>query len=117
MESTGFVDRRSATRIDKVFPVVLCSDEFGSQRCIARNISTTGMFVQMDEPLPLRTKVIVRFTLPGEDATLCAVAQVQNHYYLQFGQAGERSSLSGIGLRFRRFVAEAGAQPPQHRLH
>ena len=72
-------ERRAATRIDKIFRVRLSTDELGDQWYVARNISATGMFVEMAEPLPLRTKVIVRFSLPNDDAAICAMAQVQNH--------------------------------------
>ena len=110
-------ERRSASRIDKVFRVLLSHDETGDQWAIARNISAQGMFVEMAEPLPLRSKVVVRFTLPSEDAAICAVARVQNHYYLQYSDADGLRGLCGVGLKFLQFVAEAGACPPADRLH
>lgn len=110
-------ERRSSGRIDKVFRVSLTTEELGEQWCTARNISESGMFVEMSEPLPLRTKVIVRFQFHGDDAAICAIARVQNHYYLQFaGDDGPRG-LSGVGLRFLRFVPEIGAPVPEDRLH
>jgi len=114
---SGVPDRRSATRIDKLFRVMLSTEEHGELWYLARNISATGMFVEMAEPLPLRTKVIVRFALPGESAGLCAVARVQNHYYLQYTEAEQLRGLTGVGLRFLRFVPEAGAMVPIGELH
>ena len=110
-------ERRSAARVDKVFRVCISTEELGDQWCVARNISASGMFVEMAEPLPLKTKVIVRFALPEDDAAICAVARVQNHYYLHFNEGGEIRGLSGVGLRFLRFVPEVGAPVPEHRLH
>ncbi len=110
-------ERRRATRIDKVFRVLLATDEHGEMWCVARNISTSGMFVEMAEPLPLRTKVVVRFQLPGDDAAICAIARVQNHYYFQYAEGGALHALCGIGLRFLRFVADVGAPVPPERLH
>jgi hypothetical protein len=110
-------ERRASTRIDKVFSVLVFSEEVGEQLCVARNISETGMFIEMPEPLPLRTKVIVRFQMPGEDAAICAVARIQNHYYLQYAGHDGLRALSGVGLRFLRFVAEIGATVPEERLH
>lgn len=110
-------ERRETTRIDKVFRVLVCSEEAGDQWVVARNISSGGMFVEMAEPLPLRTKVIVRFKLPEGDAAICAVARVQNHYYLQYADAGGLRGLCGVGLKFLRFVAEAGPTLPPDRLH
>lgn len=122
---TACAERRGATRIDKVFRVLLSTEEGGDQWAVARNISASGMFVEMASPTPLRTKVIVRFHLPSlleddapdVDASICALARVQNHYYLQYSDGGGLRSLCGIGLRFLRFVPEAGATPPSERLH
>ena len=112
-------ERRASARIDKVFRVLISTDESGDQWYIARNISASGMFVEMADPLPLRTKVIVRFSMPGDDddASICAMARVQNHYYLQFSDGEGLRAIAGVGLRFLRFVPDAGAQPPQDRLH
>lgn len=110
-------ERRASARIDKVFRVLLSTDETGDQWFVARNISEAGMFVEMAQPLPLRTKVIVRFRLDGDEAAICALARVQNHYYLQYSDGEGLRALSGVGLRFLRFVAEAGATPPEDRLH
>lgn len=110
-------ERRAHARIDKVFRVLISTDESGDQWYIARNISHCGMFVEMADPLPLRTKVIVRFTMPGDTAAICAMARVQNHYYLQFSDGDGLRALSGVGIRFLRFVADAGAVPPEHLLH
>ena len=113
----GYSDRRGAARIDKVFRVLISTDEHGELWYLARNISATGMFVEMAEPLPLRTKVIVRFAFPGDDAAICAMARVQNHYYFQYAEGDEIRGLTGVGLRFLRFVPEAGASLPEERLH
>jgi PilZ domain-containing protein len=110
-------ERRAATRIDKVFRVQISTEEFGDQWHVARNISTTGMFVEMAEPLPLNTKIIVRFAVPGDDAAICAMARVQNHYYLQYSDGDGLRALTGVGLRFVRFVAEQGSVTPIDRLH
>lgn len=110
-------ERRASTRIDKVFPVLVFSEEVGEQWCVARNISESGIFIEMSEPLPLRTKVIIRFQMPGEEAAICVVAKIQNHYYLQYSGNGEIRALSGVGMRFLRFVPEIGASVPEDRLH
>jgi hypothetical protein len=110
-------ERRADARVDKIFRVCLSTEELVDQWCLARNISASGMFVEMAEPLPLRAKVIVRFSLPDDDAAICAVARVQNHYYLHFSDGQALRGLSGIGLRFVRFVPEVGAPVPHERLH
>ncbi len=110
-------ERRSATRIDKVFRVLIASDLHAEQWHVARNISGTGMFVEMAEPLPLRTKVVVRFSTGDGAPSICAIAKVQNHYYLQYSDAEGLRALCGVGLRFVRFVADVDAPPPGHPLH
>ena len=110
-------ERRGATRIDKVFRVLLASEQFGEQWAIARNISETGMFVEMAELLPLRTKVVVRFRTTDDVTEIVAMGRVQNHYYLQYTDEGGLRALSGIGLRFVRFVADAGLPTEPARLH
>jgi hypothetical protein len=110
-------DRRGAARIDKVFRVLVTTEERGDQWFIARNISATGMFVEMPEPLPLRTKVIIRFAFADQANAICAVARVQNHYYLQFSDAQGLRGLTGVGLRFLRFVPEIGICEDREQLH
>jgi hypothetical protein len=107
------IERRGATRIDKVFRVLIAWDQGGEQWAIARNISESGMFVEMAEPLPLRTKVVVRFRTPDDGEEIVALGRVQNHYYLQYADAGGLRALSGIGLRFLRFLADVGTVPVQ----
>lgn len=111
------IERRASARIDKVFPVLVFSEEVGEQWCVARNISETGMFIEMPDPLPLNTKVVIRFQMPGDEAAICVVARVQNHYYLQYAGPDGLRALSGVGLRFLRFVPEIGAAVPEDRLH
>lgn len=113
----GMQERRAASRIDKIFRVRLSTDELGDRWYVARNISATGMFVEMAEPLPLKTKVIVRFSLPNDDAAICAMARVQNHYYVHYTEGDDLRGLTGVGLRFLRFVPEVGAPVPRDRLH
>ena len=94
-------ERRRFERIDKVFRVLISADELGDRWYIARNISEGGMFIEMHEPLPLNTKVIVRFQFPGDDAAMCAMAHVRNHYFQFADDHGELQRLCGVGLRSR----------------
>lgn len=115
-------ERRNSARIDKVFWVLLSTEEGGDQWVVARNISSTGMFIEMADPVPLKTKVIIRFQAPPDtaedhDGTICAVARVQNHYYLQYSDGVGLRALRGVGVRFLRFVPEVGNAVPQERLH
>jgi len=113
-------DRRGAARIDKVFRVLL-STEAGDERWVlGRNISSTGMFAETSVPIPLRTKVILRFrpSFDGPtDASICAIARVQNHYCWQYSDGHQLRALNGIGLRFLRFIAEASSPALAEHMH
>lgn len=120
--TTTCAERRSSARIDKVFRVLLSTEESGDQWVIARNISETGMFIEMADPVPLRTKVIIRFQVPPSDTeehegSICAIGRVQNHYYLQYSDGEGLRALRGVGVRFLRFVPEAGAGVSAEQLH
>jgi hypothetical protein len=102
-------DQRLSIRFNKVFPVIVTSELFGDSSGVARNISGGGMFVEMDDPLPLESVVTVTF--PGEDGgpEIAARAEVKHHYSLN-GRVGDRlTSCRGIGLRFLEFLGETDA--------
>jgi hypothetical protein len=110
-------ERRSASRFETMMRVLLATEEHGELWCIARNVSESGMFVEMPEPYPLGTKVVVRFQRPEGRAAICAMARIQNHYYLQFGHQGTVRGLTGVGIRFLRFVPEVGMPAPDELIH
>lgn len=119
---TVCAERRGSARIDKVFRVLLSTEEGGDQWVVARNISTTGMFIEMADPVPLRTKVIIRFQTPPDreeehEGSICAIARVQNHYYLQYSDGVGLRALRGVGVRFLRFVPEVGMDVPAEHMH
>lgn len=102
------VEKRRSMRFDKAFPVALRSDAFGEISAIARNVSTGGMMVEVREPLPLGTQVLVYFSLPDSHVRVTARGEVKNHYFLNFtdGKGGVRA-LSGMGLRFSSFESDS----------
>lgn len=111
------VDRRSSVRIEKLFRVLLSTDELGDQWCWGRDISARGMLVELPDPPALQTKVIVRFSLDPRHAYLCAIGRVRHLYRIQYMQAEELRAMSAIGLQFLRFVPELGARPAPHAVH
>ena len=110
-------ERRTAVRTNKLFQVRVTSEELGDQWCIGRNLSENGMFVEMRDPLPLRTKVVIRFQQPGAEGCICAMARIQNHYYFQYSEQGEVRALCGVGIRFLRFMPEVGRSAPRELMH
>lgn len=112
------LERRAHARANKVFPVRIFASDVGEHCYIARNISATGMFIHMPEPLPLRTTVLVHFSLPcGGASMLTASAKIQNHYYFQYRRDDQLQRMCGVGLRFVRFIPEMGDCPPRCQLH
>jgi hypothetical protein len=102
-----WMNKRAALRFEKVFPVILSSDEFGESNVMARNISAGGILIEMPEPLPLGTKVRVHFMMQDSQATIIARGDVKNHYFLNFNDAGGQRSLTGMAVKFTEFEAES----------
>jgi hypothetical protein len=114
-------DRRIHLRFDKVFSVVVASDDFGESGAVARNISAGGMFVEMADPLPLGSQVTVHFDQPEGGGEIAARAEVQHHYSFNFGDGEGPTFCRGIGLRFVEFLRESprrwlSAQAPLPRI-
>ena len=113
-------DKRTHTRFDKAFLVVIGSELYGDAMAIARNVSTGGILVEMSYAPPLGTVVTVHFQHPrGEDLMdeIVVRAEVKHHHYLNFGAIGESAtSTRAIGLRFLEFI-DAGEAIATERLH
>lgn len=100
-------ERRQSLRFDKVFTVYLTTQQ-GMTRGIARNISSTGLFVETRDALPLGGQIKVTFT--GDDGTeMTALCEVRYQVALNYGHAqdadGEETMTAtamgtrGAGLR------------------
>ncbi len=99
-------ERRSAPRLDKVFPVWIEGDR-GAGLGIARNISEGGMFVETREPQPLGTQV--RITFPSDGVEMTAVAEVRYVcHLLGRAEAGAPAAVRGMGVRFLYFDPRPG---------
>ena len=89
------MDRRQNLRFDKVFTVYLTTED-GMTRGVARNVSSTGLFVETREALPLGGRLKVTFT--SEDSTeMTCLCEVRYQVALNYG--GEGEGTRGVGLR------------------
>ncbi len=78
-------ERRQSLRFDKVFTVYLTTQQ-GMTRGIARNISSSGLFVETRDALPLGGQIKVTFT--GDDGTeMTALCEVRYQVALNYGNA------------------------------
>ena len=100
-------DKRHSERFDKVFPVLVVSDDFGECQGIARNISAGGILVEMADPLPLGSVIRVHFAIPDSQGELIVTGEIKRHYFLQFSDDTGPRALTGIGVRFTRFEEDA----------
>ena len=99
-------ERRQSLRFDKVFTVYLTTQQ-GMTRGIARNISSSGLFVETRDALPLGGQIKVTFS--GDDGTeMTALCEVRYQVALNFSssQSGEEQQQQvvatgprGAGLR------------------
>ena len=98
-------ERRTAPRLDKIFPVWLEGDRGGGMG-VARNISEGGLFVETRDPHPLGSQV--RVTFPSQSGEMTAVGEVRYVCHL-LGRAGNdaltHAAVHGMGVRFLYFEA------------
>ncbi|MCL2626972.1 MAG: PilZ domain-containing protein [Cystobacterineae bacterium] len=97
-------ERRQSLRFDKMFVVLLQSAD-GILRGTGRNISSRGLYVEVQEALALGQKVKVTFS--GEDGTeMTCLCEVRYQMALNYGETGSR----GVGLKI--IAYEVGEQQP-----
>lgn len=101
------MNKRASLRFEKVFPVILSTEQFGECNAMARNISAGGILIEMNDPMPLGTEVRVHFMMQDSSATIIARGEVKNHYFLNFNDAGGQRSLTGMAIKFREFEADS----------
>jgi hypothetical protein len=112
-QAHGIPERRTAPRLDKVFPVFIEGDG-GAGLGVARNISDGGMFIETRDPQPLGSQVRVAF--PSSAGDMIAVAEVRYVCHLT-GRVGEAScmprqaTVRGMGVRFLYFEADGAGAP------
>lgn len=106
-------ERRNWLRLDKVFPVLIESPHAGYMNCVARNISSGGVFLETRAPLPLGSPLRIYFALPQGEVGISATGQVKNHYFLNYASGGGAASVTGMGVRFTGFDDD-GADRLEH---
>ena len=92
-------ERRSYLRFRTVLPVLVDSPVHGTRRCIARNVSSGGLCVEMDDPFPLNSEVRVWFVAP-DGTRITATGMVRNHYFFNYCTGDRHRQLRGMGVRF-----------------
>jgi hypothetical protein len=111
-------ERRSWYRFSSHCPVRIFSAAHGASFCIARNVSSGGIFLETSEPLPIGSAVEVHFSAPGGSTPVVARGEVKHHYFFRYG-ADYRSafprerSLTGMGVRFSSFEPQEEEEMPE----
>jgi type IV pilus assembly protein PilZ len=93
---SGSSDRRSYERIDVTWSVDCETEDTFLYASIA-NISRMGIFVQTTEPLPVGTRITLRFAPPGDGGSFVLQGTVQ--WVNGLGPRGE-SPNPGMGIQF-----------------
>ena len=99
--------RRQHLRFDKMFMVRVESVLFGELACIARNVSSGGIFLEARDPLPLGATVRVCFPVPDGSGEVVATGEVKNHYYINYTHDGANRAVAGMAVRFTSFENES----------
>jgi c-di-GMP-binding flagellar brake protein YcgR len=100
-------EQRISMRFDKAFQVDVFSELFGDMVAVARNISSGGIGLEMQDPLPMGTVVTIRFQLPGDNTALSVRAEVKHQYCFNYNVGDQAASTRGIGLRFLEFLEDS----------
>ncbi len=100
-------EQRISMRFDKAFQVDVFSELFGRMMAVARNISSGGIGLEMQDPLPMGSVVTIRFQLPGDNTALSARAEVKHQYCFNYNVGDQAASTRGIGLRFLEFLEDS----------
>lgn len=99
--------RREHLRFDKVFTVRVESLLFGDMVCVARNVSAGGIFLELNDPLPLGATLRVCFPVPDGSGEVVAVGEVKNHYFINYSQNGVSKAVAGMAVRFTSFESDS----------
>jgi hypothetical protein len=100
-------DQRAHLRFDKMFAVRVESLLFGEIYCVARNVSAGGIFLELQDPLPLGATVRVCFPVPDGSGEIVATGEVKNHYFINYTQGGASRAVAGMAVRFTSFENES----------
>lgn len=77
------------------FPVLI-EGPFGLRRCVARDISSSGLFIETWDELPVGSEVRVTFSLPDGSWEMTARCVVRHVVELRTGD----EPLRGVGVSF-----------------
>jgi hypothetical protein len=100
-------EQRAHLRFDTMVMVRLESMLFGETWCIARNVSAGGIFLELQDPLPLGAAVRVCFPVPDGSGEVVASGEVKNHYFINYTHGGSSRAVSGMAVRFTSFENES----------
>lgn len=93
--ATTKLDRRGELRLRVAF-AVLVEGPFGLRRCIARDISSRGLFIETWDELPLGSELRVTFSLPDGSWEMTARCVVRHIVDTRIGS----EPLRGVGVSF-----------------
>jgi hypothetical protein len=105
-------ERRAARRLRLAFPVLL-DGPFGMRRCIARDVSGRGLFVETNDPYPPGSDVRVTFALPDGSWEMTARCLVR--HVMRFDAAD--GTLRGVGLSFEEIMDDVATAVVLPRAH
>lgn len=88
-------ERRGATRLRLAFPVLI-EGPYGIRRCMGRDISSGGLFVETADPYPPGSLVRVIFSVPDGSWEMSARCEVRHAARIK----GPDGVVEGVGLAF-----------------
>lgn len=98
-------ERRTAPRFEVETKVKVESPR-GIQRYTSLNLSTGGIFLESEKPLPVGTEITLKFDLPGSGAVQAKGVVKHHHPLLVFIEGVGQKVLQGMGIAFLRLEGE-----------
>lgn len=95
-------DRRASPRLRLAFPV-LVEGPFGLRRCMGRDISPGGLFLETPDQYPAGARVRVIFAVPDGTWEMACRCEVRHAARLR----GPEGEVVGVGLAFEGVDLEA----------
>jgi len=96
-------ERRKHNRHPVLSVVNIVSPTHGEFSCIARNISSGGIFLETRDPLPIGSQLRMRLGHGFGVSQITALGTVKNQYYLHYASPSGKGFMSGMGVRFDGF--------------
>lgn len=98
--SLNSVEHRTASRFPMQLPVELLFDDGGKVSVVTRNVSASGVYLEVDRELQLKSRLRFLITFPKEITTSCRIVTLCDGIIVRKETAGNRE---GLAVKIERY--------------